>query len=86
VFVAKRPLIFFSLLIFSLGVCPVRAQDYTFRELAETEANYILECQFQDETSPAHGAINNLRQSYLGGAPRERYGYTGISPGRRYSR
>ena len=68
---AQRPLIFFTLLIFSLGVCPVRAQDYTFRELAETEANYILECQFQDETSPAHGAINNIYGDPTWVVPRE---------------
>jgi len=69
--VAQSPLIFFTLLIFSLGVCPVWAQDYTFRALAETEANYILECQFQDETSPAHGAINNIHGGPTWVVPRE---------------
>ncbi|MCX5707591.1 MAG: hypothetical protein NTY14_01200 [Candidatus Omnitrophica bacterium] len=47
------------------------AQDYTFRELAETEAGYILKCQFIDETSQANGAINDIYGSPTWVVPRE---------------
>jgi hypothetical protein len=49
-----------AFLIFSLLSSGSWAQDYSFREMAETEAHYILKCQFIDENSPAYGAINNI--------------------------
>ncbi len=56
---------------FSLGLSLARAQDYTFRELAETEAGYILKCQFNDEKSLAFGAINDIYGSPTWVVPRE---------------
>ncbi len=68
---AKKFWLIFGLLTFSLRMVPAWGQDYTFRELAETEAAYILKCQFTDETSPAFGAINNIYGSPTWVVPRE---------------
>ncbi len=68
---ARRFIFIVSLLMFSMLGARAWAQDYTFRELAETEAGYILKCQFTDSNSPAYGAINNLYGSPTWVVPRE---------------
>ena len=68
---SKRFIPFGALLILSLLSSGGWAQDYSFREMAETEANYILKCQFIDENSPASGAINNIYGKPTWVVPRE---------------
>ena len=68
---AKRLGVLILLGTFFLGLSFARAQDYTFRELAETEAGYILKCQFIDENSPASGSINDIYGGPTWVVPRE---------------
>jgi hypothetical protein len=65
--------IIFTITLLSLSLLGARgwAQDYAFRELAETEAGYILKCQFAEESSPAYGAINNIYGKPTWVVPRE---------------
>ncbi len=69
--VARKWVFSLAILVFSLGSFRVWAQDYSFRELVETEANYILNCQFNDENSPAFGAINDIYGNPTWVVPRE---------------
>ena len=61
----------FSLLLLTGLKSPARAMDYSFTELAQVEANYILKCQVSDENSPAYGAINNIYGDPTWIVPRE---------------
>ncbi len=64
-----RSLVIFP--VFFLISFPAQAQDYNFRELVETEANYILKCQFNQQDNLASGAINNIYGEPSWVVPRE---------------
>jgi hypothetical protein len=69
--VGKIKIVFLSFLIILSGVSSVRALDYNFKELVETEAGYILNCQFNQEDNPAYGAINDIQGAPTWVVPRE---------------
>lgn len=61
----------FSLSVILLLVQPCKAIGLDIKALVETEANYILQCQFMDESNDAYGCINNVFGAPTWVVPRE---------------